>query len=91
LLLLKATVPLNIPVFLIRDKIYFTSNFKDKIISFLGETLIKYFNIEESFVKFFDCNQYNFKPRGFFSKIMSPKSQLFSKRYSKRVSEFKLN
>lgn len=91
LLLLKFTVPLNIPVFLIRDKIYFTSNFKDKIILFLSEIVIKKFNIEKSFIKSFDCNQYNFKPRGFFSKIMAPKNQLFSKRYLKRVSEFKLN
>ncbi|MFL2678934.1 MAG: hypothetical protein ACJ0GH_00950 [Alphaproteobacteria bacterium] len=73
-----------------RDKIYFTSNLKDKIISFLDEILIKKFNIDPSLIKFFDCNQYNFKPRGFFffSKIMAPKSQLFSKRYLKRVSEY---
>ncbi len=87
--LLITMVPANIPVVLINEKIYFPLNFQTNIENRLIEIFEKKFNFKKIVVKTYFCDQFHFKNRSFFSKIIKPKN-VFSQRYLERVNNFKL-
>ncbi len=87
--LLITMVPANIPVVLINEKIYFPLNFQTNVENRIVEVFEKKFNFKKIVVKTYFCDQYHFKNRSFFSKIIKPKN-VFSQRYLKRVDNFKL-
>ena len=87
--LLKKIVPANIPVFLVQEKIYFPYTFKETVLERLNEVLVKDLKVEKQSIKCYDCEEYNLRPRSFFSRIVSSKNE-FSKRYMNRLSNLRL-
>ena len=83
--LLKEIVPAKIPVFLIQEKIYFPTNFKQNILKTLDDVLEKELGSSKKVLKSYPCDSYNFEKRPFFSNILSRKIK-FSNRYLNRIS-----
>ena len=87
--LLKIFVPSNISIFLIHEKIYFPLSFQDRVLASLEKIFHRKLNFKNQDIKCYPCDDYNFKSKGFFSKIISRKSE-FSSRYLNRLSNLKL-
>ncbi len=87
--LLKGIGDINVSLFLVKDKIYFPVDFGDIIASKIQKIIERQLNINKTDVKIYHCNPYDFKPKGFFGKIMAPKSN-FSSRYLKRKNRYQL-
>jgi len=85
--LLKTTVPANIPVFLIKDKIYCPLSFSEIVKSKLNEILKSLIN-EKKGIGFKECVIYNYKSKSFFSKLFKSNKSI-SKRYLNRVKDFR--
>ena len=86
--LLQKCVPANIPVFMIKDKIYFSTDFSKLIIENLEKILEGLLGIKKIKLSYIECSSYNFKSRGFFSNILKSDTRL-SKRYEERTKKFK--
>ena len=84
--LLKTTVPANIPVFLIKDKIYCPLSFYKIVKSKLDEILKSLIN-EKKGIGFKECVIYD-NSKSFFSKIFKSNKSI-SRRYLNRVKEFR--
>ena len=63
--LLKKCVPANIPVFLIKDKIYSSKTFSEIVKSNLDQILKLTLSEKKNEIGFTDCASYNFKSKGF--------------------------
>ncbi len=87
--LLKKIGDINVSLFLVRDKIYFPFDFGDIIAVKIQNILETKLRINKLDVKIHSCNPYDFKPKGFFGKIISSKSN-FSLRYLKRKSRYRI-
>ena len=86
--LLKILVPANIPVFLIKDKIYCQLSFSKIVKSNLDKILKPLLNEKKGGVKFVQCASYNFKSSGFFINIFNSNKSI-SKRYIERLKTYK--
>ena len=86
--LLKKCVPANIPVFLIKDKIYSSLSFSEIVKSNLEQVFKSLLDEEKVDIGFNACVSYNFKSRGFFSRMFKSNNSI-SKRYIERVKTFK--
>ena len=86
--LLQKCVPANIPVFMIKDKIYFSTDFSRLIKENLEKILEGALGLKKIKLSYVECLSYNFKSRGFFSKILKSDTPL-SKRYEQRIKQFK--
>ena len=87
--LLINIVPAKIPVFLIQEKIYFSTNFEQNILKTLNEILEKELSLSRHVLKSYPCESYNFKNKAFFSNILSRKIEC-SNRYLNRISNQRL-
>ena len=86
--LLQKCVPSNIPVFMIKDKIYFSTDFSSLIKENLEKILENVLGLKKVKLSYVECLSYNFKSRGFFSNILKSDTPL-SKRYEQRIKQFK--
>ena len=87
--LLKKIGDINVSLFLVKDKIYFPLDFGDIIANKIQKILENKLRLSKVDVKIQACNPYDFKPKGFFGKIVSSKSN-FSLRYLKRKNRYKI-
>ena len=86
--LLKKCVPANIPVFLIKDKIYSSKTFSEIVKSNLDQILKLTLSEKKNEIGFTDCASYNFKSKGFFSRMFKSNNSS-SRRYIERVKTYK--
>ena len=86
--LLKKCVPSNIPVYLIKDKIYSPQSFSQIVKSNLDQILNHTLGEKKSEISFTDCASYNFKSTGFFSRMFKSNKSI-SRRYVERVKTYK--
>ena len=70
----------KIPIFLIRDKIYFPTEKQDKILENLEEILVKEFHLSSIKMKCEKASDFDFKKKNFFGTFIKSKND-FSKRY----------
>lgn len=87
--LIKKIIPANIPIYLVQEKIYFPYTFKETVLERLNEILEKDLKVEKQQMKCYNCDEYNLRPKSFFSRIVTSKNG-FSKRYMNRLSNLRL-
>ncbi len=71
---------LKIPIFLVRDKIYFPAEKQDKVLENLEEILSKEFHLSSIKIKCEKASDFDFGKKTFFGKLLQSKND-FSKRY----------
>ena len=81
-------MPSNIPVYLIKDKIYSPQSFSQIVKSNLDQILNHTLGEKKSEISFTDCASYNFKSKGFFSRMFKSNKSI-SRRYVERVKTYK--
>ena len=86
--LLKKCVPANIPVFLIKDKVYSPLSFSEIVGSNLEQILELSLGGKKNGVGYVECASYNFKSRGFFSRMFKSDKSI-SKRYVERIKNYR--
>ena len=69
---MKKCVPANIPVFLIKDKIYSSLSFSEIVKSNLEQVFKSLLDEEKVDIGFNACVSYNFKSRGFLVECLNP-------------------
>ena len=86
--LLKQCVPANIPVFLMKDKIFSPRSFVEIVKSALEEILKSSLEQKKTSITYIDCASFNFKSTGFFSRMFKSNKSI-SKRYIDRLKTYK--
>ena len=85
--LLKQCVPANIPVFLIKDKIFSQLSFVEIVKSTLEQILKSSLEQKRNSISYVECASYNFKSKGFFSRVFRSNKSI-SKRYTERLKTY---
>ena len=86
--LLKKCVPANIPVFLIKDKVFSPLNFAEIVKSNLEQIFNILLSEKKNDITYVNCTSYDFKSRGFFSRMFKSNKSI-SKRYIERVKTYR--
>ena len=73
--LLKQCVPANIPVFLIKDKIFSQLSFVEIVKSTLEQILKSSLEQKRNSISYVECESYNFKSKGFLVEYLDQISQ----------------
>ena len=77
-LILKKIIQLICEFYLVQEKIYFPYTFKETVLERLNEILVKDLKVEKQ-MKCYNCDEYNFRPKSFFSSIVTSKPMVFLK------------
>ena len=56
-----------------QEKIYFPYTFKETVLERLNEILEKDLKVEKQQMKCYNCDEYNLRPKSFFSRIVTSK------------------
>ena len=87
--LIKKTGDTSVPLFLVRDKIYFSLKFSDIITNKIGKILESELQKGKIDIKIYQCDSNHFQRKGFFGSIVSPRSNS-SMRYLKRKNRYNI-